>query len=182
MSSKVHILGFTGSLRKESYNRAALRAAQELLPANTTLEIFSIGDLPPYDEQDEQNEPEVVRTFKEKLQQADALLIVTPEYKGLLSRTLKNALNWAGSATLADKPTVTMGVGRPTGIGREQACLRQELTRLHAQVLDEPEVYVTSGWEKFDSEGRLTDAATRQQVQELLETVALQVHAPAFAD
>lgn len=179
MSSKVHILGFTGSLREESYNRAALRAAQELLPANTTLEIFSIGELPPYDQQYEQGEPEVVRTFKEKLQQADALLIVTPEYNGLLSRTLKNALNWAGSA-LADKPTAIMGVGRPTGTERELASLRQELSRLHAQVLDESVVYVTSGWEKFDSEGRLTDDATRQQMRALLEAVALHAHIPAL--
>ena len=179
MSSKVQILGFTGSLREESYNRAALEAAQELLPANTSLEIVSLANLPAYNQQEAYNQPEVVCSFIEKLQQADALLIVTPEYKGLLSRVLKNALNWV--TTLDGKPVALMGIGRASGGVQEHATLRQELARLQARVIDAPELYITSGWEKLDDEGKLTDRVTRQQIAQLLVALQENVLEPALA-
>jgi chromate reductase len=169
MSSQIHIVGFTGSVREQSYNKAALRAAQELLPENAELEILVISDLPQY--AIEQDDQEKVRRFKEQVQQADAVLIASPEYKGMLSNTLRSALHWAGQSILADKPTAVMGIGRQSGTEREQQYLRQLLTDANAIVLEEPEVYATSGWEKFDSEGRLIDETIRQQVRALLEAL-----------
>jgi chromate reductase len=169
MSSQIHIVGFTGSVREQSYNKAALRAAQELLPENAELEILVISDLPQY--AIEQDDQEKVRRFKEQVQRADAVLIASPEYKGMLSNTLRSALHWAGQSILADKPTAVMGIGRQSGTEREQQYLRQLLTDANAIVLEEPEVYATSGWEKFDSEGRLIDETIRQQVRALLEAL-----------
>lgn len=178
MSSTIHIVGFTGSLREKSYNAAALRAAQELLPADVELEIISTGDLPLYNQDLERDEPMAVRRFKEKIRQADALLIVTPEYNGSIPGVLKNALDWAsrptGKSVLIGKPTAIMGIGGRMGTARAQQHLRQILELLKAEVLEQPEVYVSSGWEKFDSDGYLTDETTRQQVRALLEAL---VHA-----
>jgi chromate reductase len=169
MSSRIRIVGFTGSVREQSYNKAALRAAQELLPENAELEIIAISDLPQY--AIEQDDQEKVRRFQEQVLQADAVLIASPEYKGMLSNTLRRALHWAGRSILTNKPTAVMGFGRQSGTVREQQYLRELLVDANAIVLEEPEVYATSGWEKFDSEGRLVDEAVRQQVRLLLEAL-----------
>ena len=95
---------------------------------------------------------------------------MTPEYKGLLPNALKNALHWIGSE-LADKPVAIMGIGRRAKAERELQQLRHLLTNRNALVLEQPEVYVTAGWEKFDRGGSLTDQATTQQIRLLLEAL-----------
>jgi chromate reductase len=75
------ILGIAGSLRSESYNRKLLRAARELSPEGVEIEIFDLDDIPPYDQDvEENNEPEIVKEFKDRIRSADASLIATPEY------------------------------------------------------------------------------------------------------
>ena len=82
MSQPIHILGFAGSLRQKSYNRALLCAAQEQLPENTTLEIFDLDHIPLFNvDVEELGTPEPVLHFRERLKAADAYLIATPEYK-----------------------------------------------------------------------------------------------------
>lgn len=169
MSSQIRIVGFTGSVREQSYNKAVLRAAQELLPEGVELEILAISDLPQY--AIEQDDQEKVSRFREQVERADAVLIASPEYKGMLSNTLRSALHWVGQSSLAGKPTAVMGIGRQSGTVREQQYLRQLLADANAVVLEEPEVYAASGWEKFDSEGRLIDETVREQVRALLEAL-----------
>src|ERR1700730_5673984 len=91
MSSSLHILGFAGSLRKHSYNRAALKIAQGLVPEGAELEIVTLDALPLFNQDDENDPPESVRLFREKIRQADALLVVTPEYNYSIPGVLKNA-------------------------------------------------------------------------------------------
>ena len=89
-------LGFAGSLRKGSYNRMALRAAEELLPEGMTLAIFDITPIPPYNEDVRQaGFPPPVQEFRDKIAAAGALLIVTPEYNYSMPGVLKNAIDWA---------------------------------------------------------------------------------------
>jgi chromate reductase, NAD(P)H dehydrogenase (quinone) len=185
MTSKIHIVGFTGSLREQSYNKAALHAAQDLLPPNAELEIIFLADLPLYNQDLEQNEPKAVRIFKEKIRRADAVLIVTPEYNASIPGVLKNALDWAsrpaGKSVLTGKPTAIMGVGGRMGTARAQRHLRQILEHLKVELVDKPEVYITSGWEKFDSDGYLMDEATREQIRMLLEVLVDSVGAREYA-
>ena len=79
-NKKLKILGFAGSLRKGSFNRAHYELTEELLPENVTLEIFDIEGIPPFNQDKEQDMPEKVKEFKSKIRGADALLIATPEY------------------------------------------------------------------------------------------------------
>src|SRR5437660_1546620 len=112
MSSTIHILGFAGSLRKQSYNRAALKVAQAVAPDGVEFEIVTLDDLPLYNQDYENDEPEPVRTFKDKIRQADALFIVTPEYNYSIPGVLKNAIDWAsrptGRSVLEGKPAAIM--------------------------------------------------------------------------
>lgn len=67
MENKLRILGFAGSLRADSYNKALLRAAKELLPDHITLEIFDLDGIPPFNQDQEEKMPEKVREFKPKI-------------------------------------------------------------------------------------------------------------------
>ena len=96
MASSVHILGFSGSPRKGSFNTALLRTASHLLPADATLETFDLALIPLHNgDVEAAGFPEPVVRFKQRIAAADALLIVTPEYNYSIPGVLKNAIAWA---------------------------------------------------------------------------------------
>jgi chromate reductase len=95
MSRELQILGFAGSLRQGSYNRALLKTAAELMPEGARLNTFDLAGIPPFNQNQEQSPPEIVREFKAKIKSADAILIVTPEYNYSVPGVLKNAIDWA---------------------------------------------------------------------------------------
>jgi chromate reductase len=113
MDKKIHILGFAGSLRKQSYNRALLSAAHEMVPDDATLEVFDLEGIPPFNQDLENEPPEKVRDFKARIRAADAILIVTPEYNYSIPGVLKNAIDWAsrpyGDSAFGGKPVAVMG-------------------------------------------------------------------------
>ncbi len=173
MSEKIHVLGFSGSLRKASFNAGMLRAAMEVLPESMTLEIFDLSPIPFYNEDlNVDGGPAPVRAFKEKIAQADALLIATPEYNYSVPGVLKNAIDWASrpvkDSPLNEKPVAFMGVGGLMGTVRAQHHLRQVAVYTNMYPLNKPEVEVQRGWEKFDPNGNLTDEPTRQAIRALL--------------
>src|SRR5512136_3161544 len=114
MNKEANILGFAGSLRQGSYNRALLRAALELVPNGTKLRIFELDGIPPFNQDFESSPPERVREFKKEIKAADALLIVTPEYNYSIPGVLKNAIDWAsrpsGDSVWPGKPIAVMSV------------------------------------------------------------------------
>jgi chromate reductase len=175
--SPVHVLAFAGSLRKASHNRAALRAAAELLPEGMTLEIFDLIDIPLYNgDVEAAGLPEAVRVFKEKIAAADAVLIATPEYNYSIPGVLKNAIDWASrqpAPPLNGKPVAIMGVTTGMwGTARAQYDLRKVLMQQNAHTLNKPEVLIAKAGEKFDAEGRLIDEATRDVIRQQLEALA----------
>jgi chromate reductase len=92
METKLKILGFAGSLRIASYNKSLLRAAANLMPEDTNLEIFDIDGIPAFNQDTENNMPEKVKDFKSKIREADAILIATPEYNYSVPGVLKMQL------------------------------------------------------------------------------------------
>jgi len=171
MSDPIHILGFSGSLRKDSHNSALLRAAIRLLPAGASLEIFDIGPIPLFNQDLESPLPAAVQEFKARLAAADAILIATPEYNHSIPGVLKNALDWASRAPrpLNHKPgaILSASTGRFGGL-RAQQHLRQVLLHENVLLLNRPEVFVGEVASKFDPQGHLVDAATTGQLTELL--------------
>lgn len=176
MISRLSILGFAGSLRKGSYNKAILRAAQEVVPSEARMEIFDLTGIPAFN-QDLENQPaDEVREFKTAIRAADALLIATPEYNYSMPGVLKNALDCAsrpyGDNALDGKPLAIMGASiGMTGTARAQYHLRQSCVFLNMYPLNSPEVMIPFAHEKIDDQGRLTDPKARQKIAELLEAL-----------
>jgi len=183
MANNIHILGFAGSLRKHSYNRAALNIAQGLVPEGAEMEIVTLDNLPLFNQDFENDEPQSVSDFKEKLRQADALFIVTPEYNYSISGVLKNAIDWASrplnTSPLVRKPAAIMSVGGRFGAVRAQLHLRQIFLFLDTQVVTKPEVMIMNAWEKFDNEGHLLDEQAREQIELLVNTLVKKVRETA---
>jgi len=129
----IQVLGISGSLRRDSYNTALLRAAAELMPPEMTLEIFDLSHLPMFNQDSEKPFPDAVVELRTKLAQADALLIATPEYNGSISGALKNAIDWASRSPkqpLNGKPTAIIGISTGNfGTLRAQLHLRQILRK-----------------------------------------------------
>jgi chromate reductase, NAD(P)H dehydrogenase (quinone) len=172
----VKILGFAGSLRKGSYNRALLRAAGELLPEDAELETFDLEGIPVFNQDQEAMPPDRVREFKGKIRAADAILMVTPEYNYSIPGVLKNAIDWAsrpyGDNSFAGKPVALMSASTGMlGGARAQYHLRQSFVFLDMHPVNRPEVFVTFAGQKFDQEGKLTDEPTRKFIAELLKAL-----------
>lgn len=169
------IVAFAGSLRRGSYNRALIRAAEELVPDGMTIEAIEIGELPFYNADVEaEGDPPAVSAFKSALGRGDGILIATPEYNDGIPGVLGNAMDWGsrlpGRSPLMWKPVAVMGAS-PSQIGtaRAQHHLRQVLGHIQARVLPPPELLVAKAHERFDSELRLKDEGTRKVLSAMLE-------------
>jgi chromate reductase len=176
MNNPLTILGVAGSLRKNSYNRAALRAAQKLTPAGAQIEIFDLDGIPLFNQDNEKTPPERVVAFKSTIRAADAVLIVTPEYDYSMPGVLKNAIDWAsrphGNNSWEGKPVAITGAsGGALGTARAQYHLRQVFFALNMQAVNRPEVLITNVTEQFDAQGNLTDEKTKGLIRMLLEAL-----------
>ncbi|MCX8021465.1 MAG: NAD(P)H-dependent oxidoreductase [Syntrophorhabdaceae bacterium] len=171
--NEISMLGFAGSLRKGSYNKSLLRACLQLLPENTTLEIFDLEGIPPFNQDMESTLPDRVKVFKERIRASDAILIATPEYNYSIPGVLKNAIDWAsrpyGDNPFSGKPAAIMGASiGMLGTARAQYHLRQVFVFLNAYILNQPEIMVPFAEGKFDKEGNLVDDFTKGKLKELL--------------
>ena len=177
--SPLVVCGIAGSLRTGSLNRALLRAARELAPSNMDIRIFDgMADIPLYNQDVEAaGDPVPVQALKRAIGEADALLVVTPEYNHGVPGVLKNAIDWASrpprGSVLAGKPAAILGASPGvTGTARAQSQLRQAFVFTNTPVLPQPEILVYRAHEKFDADGRLTDEKTREFVGKLLHELA----------
>ena len=177
MDRKISILGIVGSLRKASYNRAALRVAQQVVPRDVKVEIFELDGIPPFNQDDDQHPPEKVVQFKARIRAADAILFVTPEYNYSIPGVLKNAIDWAsrpyGDSAWDGKPVAIMGASvGALGTARAQYHLRQCFVFLNMYPLNRPEVMIANAAQRFDDKGNLTDDDTREHIEKLIEALA----------
>ena len=176
MNKPITILGIAGSLRRQSYNRSALRAAQQLVPEGATLEIFELDGIPGFNQDDEQNPPAKVVELKKGVRAADALLFVTPEYNYSVPGVLKNAIDWAsrpyGDNAWEGKPAAIMGASIGNiATARAQYHLRQIFVFLNVLAINQPEVMIGNAAERFDEDGNLTDDTTKEYIRRLLQTL-----------
>ncbi len=177
MNKQLHILAFAGSLRRGSYNKALIRAAVELAPENVAIEVYDLEGIPPFNQEFENDPPQRIKEFKEKIKNADALLIATPEYNYSVSGVLKNAIDCASRPKVGNpldgKPVAIMSasVGKLGG-ARAQYHLRQTFVFLNMQPVNRPEVMLSDAAHNIDTDGNLTNEQTRQLIAQLLEALA----------
>ena len=169
----LHVLAVSGSLRRDSYNTALLRAAADIAPESMKIDIYSIGDLPLFDaDLEADGEPAPVTRFRTALAEADALLLATPEYNWSTSAALKNAIDWASrgnsESPLNFKPTAILGAGGRFGTLRAQLHLREILGHNQVRLVGSPQVQVSMASDKFDSNGRLVHEHTIDQLSRIL--------------
>ncbi|HEX3233670.1 MAG TPA: NAD(P)H-dependent oxidoreductase [Gemmatimonadales bacterium] len=164
----LRVVGVAGSLRSGSYNRALLRAAQELVPSTMMITIEDLALLPMFNaDLDSSGTPGSVAHLRTAIGACDGLLFATPEYNHGVPGILKNAVDWLsqplkGSA-LERKPIAIMGASTGlAGTARGQMQLRQAFVLTNSPVMLQPEVLVGRAQERFDIEGRLTDEPTRR--------------------
>lgn len=174
MDNKKNILAICGSLRKGSYNKLLLNATKQLLSANISMEIFDLINIPMYNQDNENEMPEVVKEFKQKIENADIILIATPEYNYSISGVLKNAMDWASRPynhnSFNNKPLGIVGVS----VGslktvRAQYNLRQIAVALNMHVLNRPEIMIGNAATKFNEQGELIDPTAISLIQSMIK-------------
>lgn len=186
MADAITILGIAGSLRKESYNKGALRAARELCPQGAQLEIFDLAGLPLFNQDEERSPTPKVAEFKQKIRAADAILIATPEYNYSIPGVLKNAIDCAsrpyGDDAWAGKPVALMSasIGAFGGV-RAQYHLRQCFVFLNMDCVLQPEVAIPVASQHFDARGNLTSDLSRKLIGQLLQALTQKARASRTA-
>jgi chromate reductase, NAD(P)H dehydrogenase (quinone) len=181
----MRVLGISGSLRRDSYNTALLRAAAAQLPPGVELvEWDRLKAVPPYDADDDgESAPEPVRELRDAIADADAVLIATPEYNASIPGVLKNALDWISrphaTNALRGKPAAVVGASTGMfGAVWSQAETRKVLATIGARVIDR-ELPVPEAAERFDEQGRLTDADVEETLGEIVAELVAAVEARA---
>jgi chromate reductase len=176
-ASAISVLGICGSLRRGSYNMAALRTAVELTPPGMAIVVADISAFPLYNEDVRaRGFPFEVETFRRQIKDADALLFATPEYNYSMSGVLKNAIDWASrppDQPFAGKPVAIIGAGAGVaGTARAQYDLRRSCVFLDMHPVNKPEVLIGQAQTKFDAAGKFTDEAGRGFIRDLLLALA----------
>ncbi len=165
-------IAISGSLRKDSFNTRVLKETAALAPEGMTIEYYDIGALPLYNQDLEESFPQAAQAFKDAIKDADGLIIATPEHNRSVPAALKNALDWAsrpwGFNSLPGKKVLVMGASSgPIGTAPAQSHLKHILLYLDAHVVGQPELYIGSVQDKFDSEGNL-DESTKDHIKKAL--------------
>ena len=173
---KLRVLGISGSLRRDSYNRKALQIAKRFAAeagAEVTESDLKELALPIYDGDIEaQGLPESVLRLKAAVEAADVLLIASPEYNHSISGALKNAIDWLSRQKNSLDGKVAAVFGASTGVfgtARGQYHLRQTLAALNVLVITAPQIYIGTAADAFDAAGSFKNPKTAELLQRLVE-------------
>ncbi len=176
-----------GSLRKDSLNRKFAHELIALAPPSLQLEIVEIGELALYNQDLEENgatAPQAWTQFRQRMQAAQAVLFVTPEYNRSVPAPLKNAIDVGsrpyGSSIWSGKPAAIVSVspGATGGFGANHH-LRQSTVFLDMPLLQQPEAYIGGAAKLLDDNGKLNNDSTREFLQKFMTTFAAWVDANA---
>ena len=173
----LRILGISGSLRRDSFNTALLRAAGTLLPEGMTLTLHPLHDVPLYNgDVEAQGLPAGVVALREAIRAADGLLISTPEYNNSMPGVLKNAIDWVSRGKdqpLAGKPLALVSASNGGfGGARAQLAWMPTLAVLGTQWMHKPQFYLSNAQKAFAPDGSLLEERTREQLRGLLASFA----------
>jgi chromate reductase len=173
-SRKIAVI--VGSLRKESFNRKVAKTLMLLAPPQLEMEIVEIGQLPLYNQDDDDAPPAVYTEFRTTIKKFDGVLWVTPEYNRSVPGVLKNAIDVGsrpyGQSAWNGKPCgiVSVSPGAIGGFGANHH-LRQSLVFLNMPAMQAPEAYLGNIGKSYDGDN-LTDEATKKFLQTYIDAFA----------
>lgn len=158
--SHYKIAVIVGSIRKDSFNRKLATAIAKLAPPEFSFQQLEIGDLPPYNQDDDGNQASSVKRLKSEIAAAQGLLFVTPEYNRSVPGVLKNAIDHAsrpyGQSAWGGKPAGILGASvGPIGTAMAQQHLRNILGYLDVPTLGQPEAFIHAKDGLFDDAGNI---------------------------
>ncbi|MBM7633068.1 NADPH-dependent FMN reductase [Geomicrobium sediminis] len=164
-----------GSLRKQSYNRKLMEVMIEKKPNHWQMKEIEIDTIPFFNQDVEaEGDPESVQQLKEAIDEADGVIVVSPEYNSGSPAVLKNALDWASrpakGTVLKHKPFALAGAS-PGGAGtvQSQGQTRQTLLTLDAYIMPGPKIMVGSVHNKLsEDQSEIADEATIKRVEKFL--------------
>ena len=164
----MRILGIPGSLRAGSLNRELLRLTAEELPEGVELVVYDgLAEVPPYDQDLDDLQPDEVERLKAEIAAADAVLVATPEFNGSIPGQLKNAFDWVSrplaESPIRSKPVAVIGASTSSfgGIWAQRE-LKKVLGIMGARVLD-VELAVPKAHGRLDE----PDSELRAQLREV---------------
>ena len=176
MDRAVKILALAGSYRRGSFNQALVAAAREEAPERVVFSEFDLRQVPFYDgDVEAAGLPVEVERLKAAVSDADALLLVTPEYNSGLPGVLKNGIDWASrvypDAPISGKLVAIMGAtpGR-NGTRTAQEQLRLVVGRTGAGLIDAPEVMVSRAGDLID-DGSVHAKDLRSEIRMVVEAL-----------
>jgi len=171
------MLGISGSLRKQSYNTALMRAAQSLAGSDVLFESATLHGIPLYDADLEQQEgiPPAVSELKARIMACDGLLLLTPEYNNGIPGVFKNAIDWLSRPSaeipqvFGNRPVAVIGAS-PGGFGTilSQNAWLPVLKTLGVRQWSGGRLLVSRASKVFDENGELVDEAIRKQLGDFL--------------
>ena len=171
------IVALAGSLRRGSFNTALLRAARTLAPTGMEIEIATLHGIPLYDGDAEaaSGVPDVVQRLKEIVRQANGVLIGSPEYNGSIPGVLKNAIDWMSrppadiAKVFGKHPVGIVGATPgPAGTRLSQTAWLPVFRALGMVPFFDRSLYLDRAGDKFDENGQLVDAKTRELLERYL--------------
>jgi NAD(P)H-dependent FMN reductase len=173
---RFRIVGINGSLRRVSINGAVIDAAVDLAPGDVVVEGYrGLADLPPFNPDiEDAAASEPVRSLRQTLAQADALVISSPEYAHGVPGVLKNALDWVvGSGELIDKPVAVFNAS--TRARHAWESLVETLTTMSAVVVREASITLPLDGRRPDAAALAADAAVADAIRTALASLAAAV-------
>ncbi|WP_353433036.1 NAD(P)H-dependent oxidoreductase [Polynucleobacter sp. MWH-UH23A] len=173
-----------GSLRKESINRQLANAIVCMATTNVSFHFVEIGDLPLYNQDEDDHQSNSVLRMKSEIENSDGVLFVTPEYNRSIPGVLKNALDHGsrpyGQNSWDKKPAAIIGISpSPVGTALAQQHLRGVLATLNMPTLCQPEMFIQMKEGFFDKSGNISEASEKfieRWIAVMLEWMSLNQH------
>jgi chromate reductase len=164
--STIQIAIIVGSLRKDSFNRHLANAIVRLAPTTVSFHFVEIGDLPLYNQDEDDHQANAVLRMKAEIENADGVIFVTPEYNRSIPGVLKNALDHGsrpfGNNSWGKKPAAIIGISPgPLGTALAQQHLRGVLATLNMPTLCQPEMFLQMKDGFFDDSGNISETSKK---------------------
>src|SRR5579871_6828723 len=177
MATPHPIVVIVGSLRKESFSLKIAHALAKLAPPSLKLDVTTLNGISFFNQDLEANPPADWLAFREKIQKADGVIFVTPEYNRAIPGVLKNAIDVGsrpyGKSSFLGKPTgIVSNSPGPLGGVNAAKSLQNILPGISGPIMGQPEIYLNGVGDGFNEKGELIKESLQAVLKQYLDAYA----------